>query len=139
MIYLPDYLFEGGTSLTTQALSSSAGATNGTGIDISNTEMALGVHVCAPVASTGDTITFTVEHSYDNSTFAAVPAANLVNSVGTASTFTVVTDAVAVNQWLYLKRDGLRRYVRIVATTAGATITALVFGEIIAFEKYTQR
>lgn len=109
-------------SLRVQNSTAAAGAINGTGIDISNYEGPIGAVVDAPVASTGDTIDFTVEHSEDNTSFAAVPAAALVDENGDAATFTQVTDVIAVFETLYLKRDQLKRYVRLVATTGGATI-----------------
>lgn len=109
-------------SLRVQNSTAAAGAINGTGVDISNYEGAINVVVDAPVASTADTITFTVEHSEDNSAFGAVPAAALVDANGDPDTFTVVTDALAVFETLTLKRDQLKRYVRVVATTAGGTI-----------------
>lgn len=115
-----------------------AATVNGVGIDTSGLDM-VWVHVNAPVATTADTITFTVEHSESLSTgYTAVAAATLVSqSTGAAATFTVVTDAVAVDQTLQLIKDVLKRYVRIVATVAGGTITTYFCGEIIGIPKYT--
>lgn len=126
-------------SLLAQASTAAAGAINGTGVDIGEYEGPILVHVNAPVASASDTITFTVEHSESLSTgYSAVPAAVLVNpDTGEADTFTVVTDAVAVNESLALKRERLKRYVRVVATTAGSSISVVFAAYIIAQKKYT--
>ncbi len=111
-----------------------AGAVNGTAVDIADFTGPLTVTVDAPVASAGDTIDFTVEHSESSTAgFSAVPAAALVDpDTGAAATFTQVTDAVAVFETLALKREVLRRYVRVVATVAGAapdvTFAAYVAG-----------
>lgn len=123
-------------SLAVQESTAAAGAINGTGVDIGEATGPIWVSVHAPVASASDTIDFTVEHSYDNSTFAAVSADALVDASNVAATFTQVTDAVAVNQQLILKRDRLRRYVRVVATTAGSTIDVYFAAFIIFSKKY---
>lgn len=119
-------------------VASSAGAVNGTGVDISGLEGTIYVHVNAPVASSADTITFTVEHSESSgSGYAAVAAAALVNpTTGAADTFTQVTDAVAVDETLVLVRDQLKRYVRIVATVAGTSPTVYFCGFIAGQNKY---
>jgi len=118
-----------------------AAAFNGTGVDVSPFRTKdLAIHVMAPVASTADTITFTVEHSDNASTsFGAVTAGDLVDRDGTASTFTVVTAAVAVDEILFLKKTGdLKRYVRVVATTAGATIVVYFAATISGLYEYTE-
>lgn len=97
-----------------------AAAINGTGVDVGEISGTVLVRIDAAAASTGETMAFTVEHSYDNSTFAAVAAAALVDpATGTADTITVNTAGVAVNETIALKRDLLRRYVRVVGTAAG--------------------
>jgi hypothetical protein len=113
---------------------------NGAAIDISDTEGSLLVVVSSPVASASDTVTYTVQHSYNGTTgWEAVPAAALIDpETGAPDTFTQVTDAVAVFETLGLKRDSLRRFVRVVATIAGSTVTAIVSGYIIAQRKYTE-
>lgn len=123
-------------SLTAGVSGSSAGAAEGVAVDVSQfiSQKAILVHINAPVASASDTTTFTVEHSYDGSTNWTSAAALLMNpDTGETATFTVQTDAVAVNQTLALKRDQLRRYVRVVATVAGTSIanyyTAVIIGE----------
>ena len=122
-------------SLRVQVSTAAAGAVNGTGVDIGESIGPVLVVVDAPVASASDGIAFTVEHSYDNSTFAAVGADALVDpATGDADTFTAVTDAVAVFEKLALKRDRLRRYVRVVATTSGSGIT-VYFAAYIVFNK----
>lgn len=125
-------------SLLVQNSTAAAGAVNGTGVDIGELEGPLAVTVNAPVASASDTITFTVEHSDDDSTYGAVGADALVNpSTGAAATFTQVTDANAVFETLALKRDRLKRYVRVVATTAGSSIDVNFAAYIIGLKKYT--
>ena len=118
-----------------------AAAFNGTGVDVTPFRTKdLAIHVIAPVATASDTITFTVEHSDNASTsFGAVTAGDLVDRDGTASTFTVVTDAIAVDQILFLKKTGdLKRYVRVVATTAGGTITVFFAATISGLYEYTE-
>lgn len=127
-------------SLTAQESTAGAGAIKGSAVDISDLEGPLEAYVNAPVASSGDTITFTVQHSETTTDgdFGAVNAAHLVDpDTGVAATFTQVTDAVAVSQALALKRENLKRYVRIVATTAGSGIDVFFFGAIIGMKKYT--
>lgn len=125
-------------SLRLQSTSGEAAtAHNGTGIDIGEATGPILVTVDAPVASSGDTIDFTVEHSYDNSTFVAVGSDALVNpDSGEAATFTQVTAAVAVFQTRALKRDRLRRYVRVVATTAGSSISVSFAAYVLFAKKY---
>ena len=120
-----------------QRSSAAAGAINGTAIDIGETEGPLLVTVNAPLASAADTINFTLQHSEDNSTWVAVAAATLVNpDTGVAATFTQVTDAVAVFQTLALKREVLKRYVRVVATTACGTIDVTFATYVLSQKKY---
>jgi len=107
------------------------GAVNGTGVSIANYELPVQVLVDAPLASSGDTITFTVEHAEDNSTFTAVDASILVDDNGDPATFTQVTDAVAVFERLTLRRGLLKKYVRVVATTAGSGVDVTVGAYII--------
>jgi hypothetical protein len=120
-------------SLVVQRSTAAAGAINGTGVDLAGYTGPVGVYVNAPVASAADTINFTVQDSEDNSAgWANVAAAALVNpDTGVPATFTQVTDAIAVSQMLALKTETLKRYVRVVATTAGATITVDLFAAII--------
>lgn len=127
-------------SLLAQTVSGeSATAHKGTGIDIGESAGPILVLVNAPVASASDTITFTVEHSHTTTDgdFTAVGADALVDpSTGDADTFTQVTDAVAVMETLALKRDRLRRYVRVVATTAGTSISGTFAAYLLFNKKY---
>jgi plastocyanin len=124
-------------SLRVQRNAAAAGAINGTGVDIGEVEGPVLVMVDAPLASAGDTINFTVEHSEDNVTFTAVAADILVNpDTGVAATFTQVTAAVAVFETLALKRERLKRYVRVVATTAGAAIDVTLGAWVLTQKKY---
>jgi hypothetical protein len=110
-----------GVSIAPAAYDTANAATiDGTGIDIGELSGTVLVRIDAALASSGETMTFTVEHSYDNTTFAAVAAAALVDpATGIADTITVNTAAVAVAETIALKRDLLRRYVRVVGTAAG--------------------
>lgn len=73
-----------------------------------------------------DVPAITVEHSADNSTFAAVPASALFNvDSGAADTFTTPTASTAQDETLGLVRQQLKRYVRVVLT--GAVSSARTF------------
>lgn len=125
-------------SLMPQTVSEN-GAVNGTAVDVSAYDGPILVSVAAAAASSGDTITFTVEHSEAASSgFSAVPAAALVSpDTADTETFSVVDATGAVTETLALKREHLRRYVRIVATVAGnGTPTATFTGALVAFNKY---
>lgn len=134
-VYLADQVQIDDSHLV-QNSTAAAGAINGTAVNIGETEGPLLVMVNAPVASTSDTIDFTVQHSSDNSTWANVPAASLVSVTGTASTFTQVTDAVAVFETLALKPEALRQWIRVVATTAGSGIDVDFAAYIVSQKKY---
>lgn len=126
-------------SLRAASLSTANAATaDGTGIDIGEMEGTVLVVVDAALASSGETMTFTVEHSYDNSTFADVGADALVDpATGLATTFTVNSASVAVFQTLALKRDRLRRYIRVKGTAAGnGTPTYVCAAYAIGVKKY---
>lgn len=127
-------------SLSTQENTAAAGRVEGTPVDISDLEGPLLAYVNSPVASSGDTVTYTVEDSETTSDadFDPVAAGDLVDpDTGDPATFTVVTDAVAVAEFLALKRENLRRYVRIVATTVGSGIDVYLLGLIVGQKKYT--
>lgn len=73
-----------------------------------------------------DTPAITVEHSADDSTFAAIPAAALFNvGTGDADTFTTPTASTAQDESLGVVRQQLKRYVRVVLT--GAVSSARTF------------
>jgi hypothetical protein len=73
-----------------------------------------------------DTPAITVEHSADDSTYAAIPASSLMNtSTGAADTFTTPTASTAQDETLVLNRQQLKRYVRVVLT--GAVSSARTF------------
>lgn len=136
---LANQLYIGKTIAAASYDTANAATLDGTGIDIGEIEGTILVRIDAALASTGETMTFTVEHSYDNSTFAAVDAAALVDEdTGEAATFTVNTAAVVVNEHLALRRDLLRRYVRVKGTAAGnGTPAYVVSALIIGIKKYT--
>jgi len=73
-----------------------------------------------------DTPAITVEHSLDDSTYAAVPAASLMNILtGAADTFTTPTASTAQDEVLALNLQQCKRYVRVVLT--GAVSSARTF------------
>lgn len=70
-------------------------------------------------ATNTDTPAITVEHSSDDSTFAAIPASALFNvETGEADTFTTLVASTASDEWLGVNRQQLKRYVRVVLTGA---------------------
>jgi hypothetical protein len=73
----------------------------------------------AQIAGGSDTLAVTVQHSLTSGgTFAAVPAAALFNpETGNADTFTDL-GATASDETLYLNRQQLKRYVRVLISDA---------------------
>lgn len=135
---LANQLYIGATLRAASRDTANAATADGTGVDIGELSGTILVLIDAALASSGETMTFTVEHSYDNSTFAAVGADALVDpATGAADTFTVNTAAVAVFEALALKRDRLRRYIRVVGTAAGNGTPAYVCAAyVIGVKKY---
>ncbi len=91
---------------------------NTTAVDVS--EYIGPVFLSVAFNATGtDTPAVTVEHSLDNTTFAAVPASALVDiGTGQPATFTTPTASTAQDETLQLVRQQLQRYVRVVLTGA---------------------
>jgi hypothetical protein len=85
------------------------------------------VYINVACNATGtDTPAITVEHSADDSTFAAIPASALMDpTTGDADTFTTPTASTAQDETLLLNRQQLKRYVRVVLT--GAVSSARTF------------
>lgn len=135
---LADQLYIANTIANASASTADASTLDGTGIDIGEISGTVLVRIDAAAASSGETMTFTVEHSYDNSSFTAVSASALVTpGTGAAGTFTVNTASVAVNETLALKRDLLRRYIRVKGTAAGnGTPTYIVNALVMGIKKY---
>jgi len=135
---LADQLYIANTIANAAASTADGSTLDGTGIDIGEISGTVLVRIDAAAASSGETMTFTVEHSYDNSTFAAVSASALVTpGTGAAGTFTQNTASVAVNETLALKRDLLRRYIRVKGTAAGnGTPTYIVNALVLGIKKY---
>ena len=110
--------------LTSIAADSYAADVTPTGTDIAGYHGDILAHINVGVASSGD-VAFTVQHN-DVATsgdggWASVPAAALVNKLtGAAATFTNVTTTASA-QTLELKRDRLKRYIRIFADRASGT------------------
>jgi hypothetical protein len=117
----------------------SASTVDGAAIDVGELSGPVLLLIDAAVASAGETMTFTVEHSVDGSTnWAGVGADALVDPAdATPDVFTVNSATVAVLQVLALKRDRLRRYIRVVGTAAGNGTPEYVFGAyVIGVKKY---
>lgn len=135
---LADQLYIANTIANASASTADGSTLDGTGIDIGEISGTVLVRIDAAAASSGETMTFTVEHSYDNSTFTAVSASALVTpGTGAAGTFTQNTASVAVNETLALKRDLLRRYIRVKGTAAGnGTPTYIVNALVLGIKKY---
>lgn len=112
------------SSVELKSLSASSSGLEFTGIDLINCPGgSVQVKVYAITGGTG-TSTITLEHSADNSTWATVPAAAVLNyntgAVTTLSTFSTT----GTNQTVAVNRELLRRYLRI--TITGATLTQSV-------------
>lgn len=133
--YLPNQL-DINTSLAPQR-QLGATAYNGSAIDISVYQGPLLVKVNAPATTVG-TVTFTVEESADgSSSWAAIDAADLIDpDTGAASTFTVATTAVANDETLAIRRENVKRYLRVVATTAGGSVDVVFSGHIAGLKQY---
>lgn len=114
------------------ARQSGAGTTNGAGVDsvpflTGNVSGSL-VLILSAVAESGTSVvgTFAVEHSDDNSTFTAVPAAALINPVTGATTTlpTVTTAATPLAATLIgvsFSTATVKRYLRVTITAAGTS------------------
>jgi hypothetical protein len=77
-------------------------------------------------ATNNDTPAITVEHSADDSSYAAVPASALFSiATGDAATFGSLVAATAFDTTLGLNRQQLKRYVRVVMTGAVSSARTL--------------
>lgn len=126
------------SSIRADAYTTANAATlDGTAVDIGESVGPVMVTVDAALASAGETMDFTVEHSFDGTTnWAAVGADALVDpSTGAPDTFTQNTAAVAVFETLALKRDRLRRYIRVKGTAAGNGAPSYKVAATISFVK----
>lgn len=90
---------------------------NGTGVDLRNYNGAVAVIYVG--TWTDGTHTFELQDSNDNSTFAAVPAADLIG------TEPVVDAATEDEQDYEVGYIGSKRFLRVIATVSGATIGAV--------------
>ena len=103
------------TNLVLQASSVITATTNSTGLDLKQTPtrglVAQVNYSAAANASGSNTITFSVEHSDDNSTWFAL-------SSGAADVITLTTAALVGEQFIPIRTN--KRYVRLVTTFAGA-------------------
>jgi hypothetical protein len=116
---------------------SGAQTVNSSELDVSGVEGNILLTVSARASGTG-TVTVAVEHSYTTSTgFTAVPAAALINAnTGEADTFDTWSTA-ASTQTLGLRKDLLRRYVRV--TYSGTNLNQNIATFAVTMFKYTER
>lgn len=122
-------------ALTTVALTTT---TNGIAVDTSDLEGNLLAVVNSAAASASDTLDVTVEESLDGSTsWAAVPADALFNpDTGAQATFTQVTASAASHQQLGVVKERVKRYIRLVFTVAGSSISIPCAASIVGAKKY---
>lgn len=122
-------------ALTSVALT---GNTNGIAVDVSAYEGNLLAVLNSAAASAGDTLDVTVEESLDGSTsWAAVPADALFNpTTGAQATFAQVTASAASFQQLGIVRERVKRYVRLVFTVGGSSISIPCSATILGAKKY---
>jgi hypothetical protein len=111
-------------TLEVKVISASSAGIDFTGVDLINIPGgALVVEIFAITGGTG-TSTIVLQHSVDNSTWATVPAAAVLNNntgaVKTASTFSTT----GTDQVFAINRELLRRYFRVEIT--GTTLTQQV-------------
>jgi hypothetical protein len=103
------------SNLVLQASTTITATTNSTGVDLKGTPRrglkAQINYTAAANASGSNTVTFSVEHSDDNSTYYAM-------SSGAADVITLSTTAQAGEQFIPFETS--KRYVRLVSTVAGA-------------------
>lgn len=130
------------TTIANQSASTANGSTlAGSAVDIGEMEGPILVRIDAPVCTSGETMTFKVQHSYTTTAgdFTDVPAAALLDpATGAADTFDTLSASAALNQTLQLQRDLLRRYIRVLGTAAGdGTPTYIVNALVIGLKKYT--
>lgn len=133
------FLYQADTTEVVQSLFGSVNvsstAQNGDGVDLANAQTAPLVTILGSVQS--GSVTFTVETSADDSTYAAVDASDLIDpETGEASTFTVATVASgAIAETLAVRRENVSRYIRVVGTPTSGVAT---YAGIVTYsKKYT--
>lgn len=102
----------------TLAPASRTAAVNGTGVDLTGFDAAVVVFDLGAIGGTTPSITFQVQESDDNSSFAAVAAADLDGGQPAA-----VTTGGTVTEIGY---RGTKRYIRAAITAAGGTTPTLL-------------
>lgn len=121
-------------ALTTVALTAN---TNGIAVDTSDLEGNILAVVNSAAASASDTLDVTFEESADNSSWAAVPADALFNpTTGAQATLTQVTAAAASYQQIGIVKERVKRYIRMVFTVGGASISIPCSASFIGSKKY---
>ncbi len=113
-----------------KTITASSGGLLFTGVDLKNIPGgAVVVNVNGLTGGTGTT-TITLEHSTDNSTWATVPAAAVLNNNTGATTTLSTFSTTGTNQTVAVNRELLRRYLRIniTGTTITQTICFITFG-----------
>jgi hypothetical protein len=122
-------------ALTTVALT---GNTNGITVDTSDLEGNLLAVLNSAAASASDTLDVTLEESSDGSSWSAVPADAIFNpTTGAVTTFSQVTAAAASYQQVGIVKERLKRYVRMVFTVGGSSISIPASGSFIGALKYS--
>lgn len=113
-----------------KTISASSGGLLFTGVDLVNIPGgAVVVNINALTGGT-NTATATLEHSSDNSTWVAVPAASILNNNTGAVTTLSTFSTTGTNQTVAVNRENLRRYLRvnITGSTLTQTIAFITFG-----------
>lgn len=123
-------------SLAAQTVTTT-GTTNGTGVDLALIEGTPIIYVNCTTTSAG-TVTFSVETSSDNSNWAAVDAADLIDpATGDADTIGAATTSATVAKTVAVRKQNVSRYIRVVATRA-SNPTAQFAAVVIGVRKYSE-
>lgn len=111
-------------------------SSNGSGVDISGyAEPVIAVlYRYKNTAGANPTFAISFEHSEDNTTFAAVPAAALTDADGAAATFSAAGTTAGV-QKLALRKQLLKKYLRVVYTIGGTSSPAFLANVVLAGAK----
>ncbi len=127
--YLPNTVEVKNTIIPATVTTSSA-AVNGTAIDLAQYDAAVLVSLYVSILSAGTAVVTVEESSTGSSAWTTIAASAIVDpDTGTATAFTTPGAAI-VNQTLAVKKETLKRYLRVTITPTGATgsFTAFVTG-----------
>ena len=102
-------------------VATSSAAVNGTAVDLANYDAAVLVTLYTSILSAGTAVVTVEESSTGSSAWTTVAASAIVDpDTGVATAFTTPGAAI-VNQTLAVKKEGLKRYLRVTITPTGAT------------------